>query len=95
MRLSRNMPQQDPMQGFFRRFYNQGMPKPEIELPRVSLAERLVSVLILKPVLGVWNLVSRDRKEALRQRAKSAFGDVNVDRIVNLARKTSPPAVDR
>ena len=88
MRVARKLPHQDPVQGFFRRFYNQGMPKAA--QPRVSATERLVAALILKPILAVWNKASRDKKEALRQRLKGAFGDVYVNRIVDLARRANP-----
>jgi hypothetical protein len=88
MRVARKLPHNDPVQGFFRRFYNKRMPKAA--KPRVSVPQRLLGALILKPVLAVWNMVSRDKKEALRQRAKTAFGDVNVDRIVKLARRVNP-----
>ncbi|MCZ6757860.1 MAG: glycosyltransferase family 2 protein [Bacteroidetes bacterium] len=91
MRVARKLPSQDPVQSFFRRFYNQGMPKaPKAALPRVSVIERLVAALILKPILAVWNNASRDKKEALRQRLKGAFGDVYVNRIVDLARRANP-----
>lgn len=90
MRVARKLPNNDPMQGFFRRFYNRGMPQAKPPPPRFSVKERLVATLVIKPVLAVWNMVSRDKKEALRQRAKTAFGDVNVNRIVELARKANP-----
>jgi glycosyltransferase involved in cell wall biosynthesis len=91
MRVARKLPTHDPVQGFFRRFYNKGMPKePPPEMPRVSAIERLVATLILKPVLSVWNTASRDKKELLRRRAKSVFGVAYVNRIVNLARRANP-----
>ena len=90
MRVARKLPNQDPVQGFFRRFYARGMPKaPKAGEAQVSAKERVVAALILKPVLAVWNMVSRDKKEALRQRAKGAFGDGYVNRVVDLARRAT------
>jgi glycosyltransferase involved in cell wall biosynthesis len=87
MRVSRKLPHQDPVQSFFRRFHSKTISR--VEEPQVSRSERLVAALILKPVLAVWNLVSREKKEALRQRARGAFGANYVDRIVDLARKVN------
>lgn len=96
MRIARKLPDQDHAQHFFRRFYTKGMPKAAVPAePPVSMRERMISVLILRPVLAVWNLASPDTKEALRTRAKTAFGSVYVERIVQLARRTSGQAAER
>lgn len=96
MRVAPKIPNQNPVHDFYRGFYRKGLPTPPKPAPpKGPVLERVVATLVLKPVLVIWNRASRDTKEALRKRAETAFGNVYVDRIVQLARRTSGPAAGK
>ena len=97
VRMTRRLPNNDSIQGFFKRFYNRGMPKrasaahdASAYKPKVSKLERVVAFLFIKPVLAVWNSVSGNTKDSIRLNAQKVFGEANVGRIVNLARRANP-----